>query len=196
MVSQLLCTACNDSNIRVFNVLNPGQAEILTLQGHASKVFNVCWSLVVNDLLASSSDDTTVIVWTLSQKNLLANKSNAKSSELNLHSSFQLFGHTNKTRAILFPLCLPNHLLSGGWDKTIRLWHLPSRSCVFFCSDHQSDVYGLLSHFERPAIIVSCSRDSTIRVWSLEEKIKEKIWMEMLERTGRNENDFKVIRRG
>lgn len=135
------------------------------------------------------------MVWTLSYKNSLANKSNnstSNSTELTLNSSIQLLGHTNKTRALLFPSCLPTHLLSGGWDKTIRLWHLPSRSCVFFCSDHQSDVYGLLSHFERPAIIVSCSRDSTIRVWSLEEKIKEKIWMEMFGKGVRSEYDLGV----
>lgn len=34
--------------------------------------------------------------------------------------------------------------------------------------DHHADVYGLCSHPQRPFIIASSSRDTTLRLWSME----------------------------
>jgi WD40 repeat protein len=134
----------------------------------------------LNDTLASSSDDNSIRVWNLSSINLKNDETG--SNNLIIDSSIQLKGHLDKVRALLFPHCLPFHLISGGWDKSIRLWHFPSQSCVFVCFEHQSDVYGLSSHIERPGIVVSCSRDSTLRVWSLEEKLMEITWRRLIDK--------------
>ena len=33
--------------------------------------------------------------------------------------------------------------------------------------DHGADVYGLTAHPNRPFVLASCARDSTLRIWSL-----------------------------
>ena len=33
--------------------------------------------------------------------------------------------------------------------------------------DHGADVYGLTAHPNRPFVLATCSRDSTLRIWSL-----------------------------
>ena len=82
-------------------------------------------------------------------------------------------------------------MISGSWDATIRLWDIRSQTCIFVCRDHNADVYGLAAHEDRPFVYVSCSRDTSIRFWSLEEMfqgvflkilLEEKKWEEVFEK--------------
>ena len=40
-------------------------------------------------------------------------------------------------------------------------------ACVDKILDHGADVYGLTAHPNRPFVLASCARDSTLRIWSL-----------------------------
>lgn len=40
-------------------------------------------------------------------------------------------------------------------------------ACIDKILDHGADVYGLTTHPQRPFVVASCSRDSTVRIWSL-----------------------------
>jgi WD repeat-containing protein 17 len=66
---------------------------------------------------------------------------------------------------------IPWLLMSGGWDMTIRIWDIRQGECINVIYDHHADVYGLISHPQRPFIYVTCSRDTTIRFWSLHQTI-------------------------
>lgn len=44
-------------------------------------------------------------------------------------------------------------------------WACPAPAQVV--SDHHGDVYGLTVHPDRPFLMASASRDSTVRLWSL-----------------------------
>lgn len=58
-------------------------------------------------------------------------------------------------------------LLTAGWDATIRIWDTTTALCLHVCAHHNADVYSIVSHPERPFTYVSCSRDTTIRVWEV-----------------------------
>jgi WD40 repeat protein len=59
-------------------------------------------------------------------------------------------------------------LISGSWDFTIRVWDSRTSACLYIISEHHADIYGIVSHPERPFILVSCSRDASIRFWNME----------------------------
>jgi WD40 repeat protein len=55
-----------------------------------------------------------------------------------------------------------NILLSGGADRTIRLWDIASGECTRVLKDHKGSVSDIQVRENR---IVSASYDQTIRVW-------------------------------
>eukprot|EP00055_Hartaetosiga_balthica_P000151 m.135810 g.135810 ORF g.135810 m.135810 type:complete len:320 (-) comp10218_c0_seq1:348-1307(-) len=69
----VIATACGDNSVRVFNVVQSrenGESRIHlelahTLNGHEQDVNSVAWCPSDPSLLASASDDETVIVWTI-----------------------------------------------------------------------------------------------------------------------------------
>eukprot|EP00056_Hartaetosiga_gracilis_P004244 m.72912 g.72912 ORF g.72912 m.72912 type:complete len:104 (-) comp11760_c0_seq3:87-398(-) len=73
-----IATACGDNNVRVFSVeLEREEGEeresahlqlLQTLKGHKQDVNGVAWCEKNSNLLASASDDETVIVWHLSKE--------------------------------------------------------------------------------------------------------------------------------
>lgn len=102
-------------------------------------------------MLASGSDDNTVIVW------------NTKSTE-----NLILKGHTSKVRAIAWNHEIPWLLFSGAWDAKIRMWDLRESKCIHLAGEHHADIYGIATHPERPFMYVTCSRDASIRLWTIE----------------------------
>lgn len=59
-------------------------------------------------------------------------------------------------------------LISGGWDTTVRVWDIRSQKCLVENKEHHGDIYGIAIHPQRPFSFVTCSRDSTIRLWSMD----------------------------
>lgn len=159
----LLLTACHDKTIRLYDIFSNNTPLILNFIGHKERVFNVFWSPILSDTFSSSSDDNTIGVWTLNMPKLI-------------YSSNLLIGHTRNVRALLWSTEINWLLLSGSWDSTIRLWDIRNYTCFYVCKEHQSDVYGLCSHPLRPMIVVSCSRDTSMRVWSLDNLIADWLW--------------------
>jgi WD40 repeat protein len=60
------------------------------------------------------------------------------------------------------------HLVSGGRDKTVRVWSLHTGQCVYTFSDHSNWVRQVCFH---PAsvggYVLSCSDDRSVRVFDL-----------------------------
>lgn len=50
----------------------------------------------------------------------------------------------------------------------MRVWNTATGACLQVVYDHVADVYTVASHPNRPFTYVSCSRDTTLRVWELE----------------------------
>ena len=103
---QLAAGSGNDINI--WDPLNNVAAPIITLTGHTSYVFGLVLSPDAS-LLASSSQDTTVKLW----------------SYTNLSTALKtLTGHTNRVTALCF---VSNQILaSGSYDLSIKIWNITS----------------------------------------------------------------------
>ncbi|KAL0954108.1 hypothetical protein HGRIS_005254 [Hohenbuehelia grisea] len=62
----------------------------------------------------------------------------------------------------------PNSLIvSGGLDKTLKVWDVQSGSCIYALNGHTGTIRCLKTLHFRP-IAVSGSRDGTLRVWNIQ----------------------------
>ena len=164
----LLAIGCADNCVRVFNA-NSDNVQVLQPQkdressspalGPTDRIFHVMWSPLVSTLLASGSDDCNIYLWKVVQV--------ASDDFRQSKCTKVLEGHTSVVRALLWSAEIPNVLLSGSWDSTIRVWDVTAGVCIQVVSDHLSDVYGLACHPAQPFVFASSSRDTTLRVWTL-----------------------------
>jgi WD40 repeat protein len=180
----ILATGCQDGHVRVFDYTTPVDSPLLfDLQGHSRRSFNVVWSSLEKGLLASGSDDATIIVWKVDIESIAIRFSGVKPTVSSLESSSreskhasstvispmkQLLGHKSNVRAITFSSEHRQILISGSWDATIRIWDINLAQCIKVIAGHVADVYGVIAHPERPFTYISCSRDTTIRVWEMQ----------------------------
>ena len=125
------------------------------------RAFNTEWSTLTRGLVASGSDDKSINVWKIS---LDGSKT---SRNIKLAPYCQLLGHRSNVRALNWSDEHSAILISGSWDSTIRIWDVDRAVCLQVVCDHVADVYSITSHYKRPFTFVSCSRDTTVRVWEL-----------------------------
>ncbi|TIB90264.1 WD40 repeat-like protein [Wallemia mellicola] len=96
----------------------------------------------------------------------------------------RLRGHTGGVWALQY---IGDTLVSGATDRTVRVWDIPSGRCTHVLSGHYSTVRcltiimpkynNLTKEYEPPyPIIVSGSRDFTIRVWRLPSPTRDQTW--------------------
>lgn len=50
----------------------------------------------------------------------------------------------------------------------MRVWDTRSGQCLQVVTEHLADVYGLACHPSRPFLLVSSSRDTSLRLWHLQ----------------------------
>ena len=124
---EILVTCCLDSNVRVFNCTLSGRGAVLhLLGGHTARAFVAVWSPLLPGVLASGSDDQTVLLWKIN----LHDPCDAGTSSLKPHAPLkQLVGHTSNIRALVWSSELESLILSGSWDSSIRLWDAKTGVC-------------------------------------------------------------------
>jgi WD repeat-containing protein 17 len=126
--STILATCCIDSNVRVFDCAQHGKSVVLyMLAGHISKVFLSSWSPLLPGVLASGSDDATILVWNV---NLEDNAPAKAATSVAVPPVLQLRGHTSNIRALAWSNEIKTLLISGSWDSTIRLWDVQRGVCL------------------------------------------------------------------
>ena len=141
--------ACEDSFIRIYDK-NHTENSPKQLSGHTQKVFGLAYN-PKNKILASSSDDFKIGIWNLDNKDI--------------KGKF-LLGHTNNVRQIIWIKEDPNKLISGSWDQTSRIWDTKYMICVGLISGHYSDIYGIDVCPNHPFLLITSSKDNSIRFWN------------------------------
>ena len=139
------------SNIRIYNINDGSLVKIL--QGHTDQVNGL--TLINNSTLASSSSDKTIRIWDLNtydEKFNLAGHTSAifglklLSSSLlasaSIDTTIKLWNTTNGIeirtltghKETVFAIDLLNQnertLISGSWDKTIKVWDWSTGQCL------------------------------------------------------------------
>ena len=64
------------------------------------------------------------------------------------------------------------HIISGGIDRTVKVWSVATKSLVSTCAGHTSHVYAVAAMPDGQRIL-SGSRDCTVRVWLLDGTLKK-----------------------
>ena len=137
-------------------------SPVRTLKGHRKKAFNVVWSPLMANMLASGSDDRTVIVWNISTGDPTVR-------------SFP--GTTLVPFWFRFPFELPFDSSPPRVGSPCCLADVISFVCLFGClfvlfvllsqvlRGHTSNIRALAWSHEVPFWILSGSWDGTIRLW-------------------------------
>ncbi len=137
------------------------------LEGHKGAVTSlVCGEQKDGSiLLVSGSRDKTIIQWELNLEEPVVVKEDKDHKVMKLGKPLKsLHGHNH------FVSCLAlnsdnTKLVSGSWDKTIRLWDLPTAKSQDIFNGHTKDVLSVaFSHDER--LIFSGGMDNSLKYWN------------------------------
>ena len=60
-------TACEDKILRLFDFSIESIMPVKTFEGHSAKIYNVSYSPVLPNIVATGSDDKTIRVWRTDQ---------------------------------------------------------------------------------------------------------------------------------
>ncbi len=139
----LACGLFN-GNINIYDI-NNGDL-ISTLRGHTNWVDDLIQ--ISDDLLASSSADTTVRIWNLTTYTC----------------KFSLTGHNSTVYGL--KLISSDLLASGSWDSTIKLWNITNGQLIGTLTGHGGIIKWSIDKLRDSQALVSGSLDQTIKFWN------------------------------
>ena len=121
-----------------------------SLSSHTKRVNSLAFSLD-GIFLVSGSDDQTVILWDIQTGGVIRT----------------FHGHTNNVWSVSIS---PDYtkIASGSSDDTIRLWDTQSGECHCIINKHNSSVWSVSFSPINSQLLVSASKDGTIRQWNID----------------------------
>jgi len=124
-----------------------------TLVGHRGWVTSIATTFDESNIVVSSSRDKKLMIWELTP------------GEENVgYARRSLGGHSEPVSSVTLSSD-GQFALSGGWDRTMRLWDLNTGSTVRTFQGHTKDVFTVAFSGDNRQI-VSGSRDKTIKLWN------------------------------
>jgi WD40 repeat protein len=153
--SRLVASAgFDDKTVRVWDMIG-GTQVMQPLGGHGNAVMCVVWGISTASLVVSCDLDTTITVWDLQG-----------SSARVRH---RLRGHAGFVRSVALS---PDDrfIVSGGDDKTVRVWGVAAGRLVKVLEGHTCWVVSV-AWARDSRHIVSGGNDHTVRVWEVDEQV-------------------------
>jgi WD40 repeat protein len=145
LANNLLASGLYNGNIKVFNLTNYGLLDF-SLSGHSSIVYDL--KKINETLLASASNDKSIIVWNLKTQSFL----------------FKLTGHTSSVNAL--KVLSSTILASGSSDNNIIFWDLEHGSFRALLGHTNRIFHSLETLNSSEQVLVSGSLDNTIKFWN------------------------------
>lgn len=127
-------------------------------KGHKGQITAIATHQAVPDLVISASRDKSIIVW----------KVDIQQSESSYGTAQKrLVGHNHFVSDLALTTDNAKNLfiLSGSWDKSLRLWDFSKGKTTLRFVNHAKDVLSVAFSADNRQI-VSGSRDRTIKVWN------------------------------
>lgn len=122
-------------------------------------------------LVVSGARDRKIIVWNLNLDSPQEVQGN-KDETLVGKPKKSLSGHNHFVSSLALSSD-STHLISGSWDRTVRLWDMNSFKTKIILQGHEKDVLSVAFHHDG-RLVLSGSMDGTLRVWNTKGEEKHK----------------------
>ena len=132
------------------------------VSGHKQDVLDVAWNPFDDNMIASSSEDTTVKIWQIPDEGL--GKNNLDEPLLTLEGC-----HQRKVHQILWHPVASNILLSASFDPSIIIWNLETGEAVAEIDCHPDLIFSIDWNTNGSLIATTC-KDKKIRVIDVRKK--------------------------
>ncbi|CAJ1407666.1 unnamed protein product [Effrenium voratum] len=190
VVGSKIATGTQEGALLMWN-LAPGRPRPVRLVGHTAQVTCIRAS---TSLMVSASTDATVAIWGKGEKpakvklhfspvrcvdissdeRLLLTASDDKSVKLcrlpERQFAASYLGHSNWVRTASFSSSA-SHIVSGGDDKTVRLWDVERKLCLQSFHDAGAAVtcakFGFGGGGSGDQVLVASSWDSSLNLWDV-----------------------------
>ena len=185
-----LAIALGNGDLHFFDLLK--RKELKFLVQHRKAIFSLTENALLTQLFAADADGN-ISVWDATTLELLAympfdcgkirrisvsgdgckialacqdgNIRVLNTENLNQIAEFE--AHKDGVTSILFDQLNSNILYSGGKDAHLKKWDLTTEKSLFSIPAHNFAIYDLIA-LKQGEIIVSASRDKTIKIWNAE----------------------------
>ena len=131
----------------------------LIIKTTKTPLYDVQWSPFDDNIIASTNHDGYLILFDIKTKSMKMVK-----------------GHEGPALTALWNTQLRDLILTGGEDGYIVVWNTATLSIITKIKAHISHINSLASHKDRPFLIASMSKDSTVALWSLEKMFPKLIF--------------------
>ncbi|RIB02627.1 WD40 repeat-like protein [Gigaspora rosea] len=144
--SSKIYSCATDKTVSVWDVTTG--MRIKKFKGHTSYVNSVCAARRGNEIIVSGSDDGTIKIWDLRQKDAV-----------------DTFSHQYQITATCFSEA-GDLVFSGSLDNDIAAWDLRKKSIVYILKGHQDTISGIKLSPDG-SYLLSNSMDDTVRIWDV-----------------------------
>ncbi|TKC41419.1 hypothetical protein EI555_005601 [Monodon monoceros] len=126
-----------------------------TVCGHTGPVLDIDWCPHNDQVIASGSEDCTVMVWQIPENGLT----------LSLTEPVVILeGHSKRVGIVAWHPTARNVLLSAGCDNTIIVWNVGTGEALLNLDDIHSDMIYNVSWNRNGSLICTASKDKKVRV--------------------------------
>ncbi|XP_075052978.1 coronin-6 isoform X3 [Mixophyes fleayi] len=126
-----------------------------TVSGHTAPVLDIDWCPHNDNVIASASDDTTVMVWQIPDYTPIRSIT---------EPIVTLEGHSKRVGIITWHPSARNILLSAGSDNVIIIWNVGTGEALFTLDELHSDlIYNVCWNYNGSLITTTC-KDKKVRV--------------------------------
>uniref|UniRef100_A0A6Q2ZMT6 Coronin n=1 Tax=Esox lucius TaxID=8010 RepID=A0A6Q2ZMT6_ESOLU len=126
-----------------------------TVCGHTGPVLDIDWCPHNDQVIASGSEDCTVMVWQIPENGLVTNLS---------EPVVVLEGHSKRVGIITWHPTARNVLLSAGCDNLIIIWNVGTGEAMIQLEEMHPDVIFSACWNRNGSLICTACKDKTIRI--------------------------------